>query len=113
VIQLLFLVQLGFSLSDSLNKSGIEFDEGGDEEFIVILFMVFFEIARIVGQTVLSVEIKNVEIKNDGAEEKVKLDHSSTQTDEQLKTVVTSGDTAYNFYVDDNVPAINAEGFSG
>jgi hypothetical protein len=56
VIQLLFIVQLGFSLSDSLNKTGIEFDEGGDEEFIVILLMILVEIARIVGHTVLSID---------------------------------------------------------
>jgi hypothetical protein len=54
--------------------------------------MVFFEIARIVGQTVLSLEKKD-----DGTKEKVKLDHSSTQTDEELRTVVSSRDTANNF----------------
>jgi hypothetical protein len=107
VIQLLFLVQLCFSLSDSLNKSGIEFDEGGDEEFIVILLMILVEVGRLVGQMVLKCEVKN-----DGAGDKVELDHNSTQTDEQLRTDISSRDMAYNFYVDDNVPAINAEVFS-
>jgi hypothetical protein len=59
VIQLLFLVQLSFSLNDSLNKSGIEYEEGGDEEFIVILLMVFVEVARIVCHAALSIEMKN------------------------------------------------------
>jgi hypothetical protein len=90
-----------------LNKSGIEFDEGGDEEFVVILLMLLVEIARIVCHASLSIEMKN-----DGAGEKVKMDHSCTQTDEKLGAVAASEGLAFVYSVDQNDAAINADAFS-
>jgi hypothetical protein len=89
-----------------LTKSGTEFDEGGDEEFIVILLMILVEIARIMCHASLSIEMKN-----DRSGEKVKMDHSCTQTDEKLGAVAASRGTAFVYRVDPNVEAINAQAF--